>query len=157
MCENKSRNKMAKNKPKKTKYRCQQWKEMDCDEPIWRTPSDVKWKNTTHPVDRTVNWCTTHPMDRTVNWCIGGCWFTLAIFRHVELRLPLAMAGRHDSPAWNTDLIWKRHAWGTLQCGLWMRSVVAARSLLMLIFKRDFRWCWRGDDSGVEQCAFSMS
>ncbi len=89
-----------------------------------------------------------------VHWWLLSLW---PVFRHVELRWPLAMAGWHASPAWNTDLIWKRHAWGTLQCGLWMRCVVAARSLLMLIFKRGFCWCWRGDDSGVEQCAFSVS
>jgi hypothetical protein len=30
------------------------------------TPSGAEWKNATHPVNR------------TANWCIGGCWFTLA-------------------------------------------------------------------------------
>ncbi len=33
---------------------------------IVMNPSDAKWKNITHP------------LDKTTNWCIGGCWFTMA-------------------------------------------------------------------------------
>jgi hypothetical protein len=34
---------------------------------LWWTPSNAEWRNTTHPVDKMMNWCT------------SGCWFTLAI------------------------------------------------------------------------------
>ncbi len=57
MCEVRSRKTRQEQKKRKKKYSGQQQKEIDCDEP----PSGAEWKNATHPVDR------------TANWCIGGC------------------------------------------------------------------------------------
>ncbi len=48
---------------------------------MWWTPSGTKWKDTTHPVDR------------TANWCIGGCWFTLAPNFYLNMRLPNSHEG----------------------------------------------------------------
>jgi hypothetical protein len=53
--------KQPRTKTKKTKYNGQQQKKG-----LWWTPFNVEWRNVTHP------------MDRTMNWCIGGYWFVLA-------------------------------------------------------------------------------
>ncbi len=67
MCEVRSRKngQEQKKEKRKQKYSGQQQKEIDCDD-----PSRAEWKNATHPVDR------------TANWCIGGCWFTLPRFKN---------------------------------------------------------------------------
>ncbi len=64
MCEVRSREKRPRTKINKI-----QWSATKRNGLRW-TPSGAEWKNATHLVDR------------TANWCIGGCWFTLAAKDH---------------------------------------------------------------------------
>jgi hypothetical protein len=87
MCEVRSKEKTTKNKPPKKV----QWSTVKRNG-MWWTPYDVKWKNATHP------------MDRTANWCISACWFTLAHFREPTL----STLGIHSIKThWEIELVLK--------------------------------------------------